>query len=137
MSEPLVLIWLAVMSLSLLIMAVALVVMARAVRTTLSAIDRLLPDVAHTFRESRRSVRQFRHWIVVLQRATQQVHGVIQRACDLATDAVDQWEGVQRRVWSLWSGRGHGARDHHGNGARVEPRSQARRRAGTRRRVGG
>ena len=105
----------------LVVVTVTVVMTAAQVRSTLRRLDALLPDAGEALRELRRSGRQVRQILTRTNMATRSVEGIILRACEAASEALERVALFKESAQQFWSARfshgaGSGPRSHHRNG---------------------
>ena len=108
-------------TLCLIIITVTVVMTAAELRSTLRRLEAVLPDAGEALRELRRSSRQVRQILTRANMATRSVEGVILRACEAASEALERVALFKESAQQFWATRfGHGAgaepRPHHRNG---------------------
>lgn len=118
---PIAAVCLAIISCCALVTTFALCLTARELRQTLWRVNALLPSAGRAVRVASRSVQRINRWVTRADQAAQHVEGVIHRACEAATQALDRWTALRGgdRGW-------RGSRVT--NGARAEPRQHHRHR---------
>ena len=120
--SPLALCLLVLNSVCLALTAAAVILTARELRDTLRRLNTVLPESERTLREARRALQYLRRIAASGHQAARRVEQVVYRACDAASDALEQVARVKQRTAEMLLGR-------FGNGTRAEPRSRHRRRS--------
>ena len=118
--SPLALSLLVLNSACLALIAAAVVCIACELRDTLRRLNVVLPEADRTLREARRAIHHVRRITASGQHAAQRLERVVHRACDAASEALDQMVSVKQRTIHALLGR-------FGNGTRAEPRPRHRR----------
>ena len=101
----------------LVVMTGILLWMARDLHRTLHQMNQALPVCTRALRDSRDLLRQFRRIVARTERASRHVDAVIQQACAIASETLEQFTWLKNRARTLLSGQV-------GNGARSGPRRQ-------------
>ena len=108
-------------TLCLVVVTVTIVTTAAELRGTLRRLDALLPDAGMALRELRRSGRHVRQLLTRANMATRSIEGVILRACEAASEALERVALFKASAQQFWAARfgheaGAGPRSHHRNG---------------------
>ena len=120
--SPLALFLLVLNSLCLALTAAAVALIARELRGTLRRLNTVLPESARTLREARQALRHLRRIGASGHQAARRIEQVVSRACDAASEALEQATLVKQRTMDALLGR-------FGNGTSAEPRSRHRRKS--------
>ena len=107
----LLLLFVAISSLSTAAMAVAILVTAADLRRALRRVAALAPDCERTMREARHVLRRSQRLLVRADRAGRQVAGAVESVCAAVSDIVGQWLSLKERAGAWFhNGFGHPAR---------------------------
>ena len=108
---PLLLVLLAIISVSTLAMAAAMIVTAVDVRRAVRRLDALAPTCGHALREVHHVLRQSRRLLVRAHEVGDHVEGAVHVMCAAVSDVTEQWSRLKARAGSLFqNGFGHPAR---------------------------
>ena len=120
--SPLALFLLVLNSLCLALTAAAVALIARELRGTLRRLNTVLPESERTLREARKTLHHLRGIGASGHQAARRLEQLVARACDAASEAIEQATLVKRRTVDALLGR-------FGNGTSADPRSRHRRKS--------
>jgi len=100
----------------LLVLTITFVVVARDLRRTTQRLNTILPHLDRVTQEASRTFGEARQFLVRTNHMTQRVEVVVDRACEVASDAIEQFLSLRERTRAFLVKRLAG------NGARVGPR---------------
>lgn len=115
MGEFLVMTFLVVVSVCAVVMTVTVVIAAKDLRQTMQRLNALLTQCDHTVHDARRTLGQVHELVARTNQAARHVEGLIHKACEATSDAIERVAVFKERTEEWWTER-------FGNGARSGPR---------------
>ena len=115
MGEFLVMTFLVVVSACALVMTVTIVIAAKDLRRTMRRMNTLLTQCDHTIQDARRTLGKAHEVVARTNQAARHIEGVIHKACEAASEAIERVTVFKERTEEWWTER-------FGNGARSGPR---------------
>lgn len=117
MSEPILVLLLAIMAACLLAITVTIILTAQELQQTLRRVNALLPSTDQALHEARDSLRQAHQLLTMTTKTVKRIESVVHQACNLVSNLLDQFGHLSEQVKGFWPFR-------NGNGAAgAEPRS--------------